>query len=147
MKTKKPAYKFVEWSSPEELHEASIDWISELEFIKDEQKFLDSLIKNHTLKLISKELFQRSQKVVTELSNEEKQVNNLLKRVKLHVNKLEILVDGIDQKEEEDRYKEDHYVLKIKVLRYLDDFKKTKRSIFELISSIMKQVKRKQLSS
>ena len=146
MKRKNPAYKFVEWSSPEELHEATLNWISELEFIKDEQQFLDVLIKNHTLQLISGEIYSQSQAIVSELSKEEKEIKSLLKGVRKHSNELEILIDGIDQIQEENKYKEDHYVLKIEVSRYCDNYKMTKREIFNLIMQIMKRKKQKRLS-
>ncbi len=145
MKTNPFAYKFVEWSNPEELHQESLNWMLELEFIKDEQRFLNELIKNHTLQLISGEMYQRSLAVVNELSKEEKEVISLLKKIKKHTNKLEILVDGIDQLNEEKKYKEDHYMWKIETSTYLDNYKDTKKKIFSLIKQIMKQEKQKRL--
>ncbi len=139
-------YKFVEWSSPDELHTESLLWTSELEFIKDEQQFLNTLVKNHTLELISGDTFQRSQKIISDLLKEEQEVSKLLRRVQDHTNGLEILVDGIDQIKEEAAYKQDHYALKIEVDGYYDDYKKTKREIFELIKQIIRQKKTKQIS-
>ena len=146
MRKNTPTYKFVEWCSPEELHEDALNWISELEFIKDEQQFLDALIKNHTLELISGDIYSKSLKLVSELSREEKKVAYLLEVVQKHSNQLQILMDGIDQLKEEKKYKEVHYVLKIDVSRYEDDYKKTKREIFSLIKQIMKQKKQKRLT-
>jgi len=139
-------YKFVEWCSPEELHEDALNWLSELEFIKVEQQFLDALIKNYTLELISGDIYTQSLKLVRELSREEKQAASLLEVVQKHSNQLQILADGINQLKEEKKYKEVHYVLKIDVSRYEDDYKKTKREIFSLIKQIMKQKKQKRLT-
>lgn len=138
-------YEYVQWSSPEELHQACIAWESELEFIKDEQQFLDELINSYTLSLISKEVYNEAVKLITELSKEEVEVNDILTHVKEHANKLEILVDGIDQIPEEKLYKEAHYHLKIEVERYESDFKKTKTKIFDLVKLIMKQQKQTRL--
>ncbi len=146
MRKNTPAYRFVEWSSPGELHQDALDWISDLEFIKVEQQFLNSLIKNHTLELISGEIFSQSKKLVSELSREEKEVTSLLEVVRRHSNQLEILADGINQLQEEKKYKEMHYNLKIDVSRYEDTFKKTKSHIFQLIAKLMKQKKQKRLS-
>lgn len=146
MKRNNPQYKFVEWSSPEELHEESLRWISELEFTKDEQKFLDTLIKNHTIQLISGSVYKRSLEVVSELSKEEKEVTQLLDGVRKHTNALEVLLDGINQLEEEARYKQVHYALKIEVSRYYENYKKTKREIFNLIKQILKQKKQKRIT-
>jgi hypothetical protein len=45
------SYKYVEWISPVEMHQATLDWLSELNFVRDEQKFLNNLVKSHTLEL------------------------------------------------------------------------------------------------
>lgn len=146
MKKNNPPFKFVEWSSPDELHEESLLWRSELEFSKDEQQFLNALVKNHTLDLISGDTFNKSKKVISALAKEEKEVSALVARVVKHSNGLEILVDGVDQIKEEAAYKKDHYDLKIEVSRYYENYKQTKREIFELIKQIIKQKKQKQIS-
>lgn len=145
MKKEKKAYRFVEWSSPDELHEASLLWRSELQFVNDEQHFLDDLIKNHTLELISGELYQKSLAAISDLEKEKKQLTQLLEKVGTHINKLEILVDGINQTIEEKQYKQDHYVLNVEVSRYLEDYKETKKDIFNLIKLILRRAKEKRL--
>ncbi len=145
MKSKEPNVKYVEWHSPEELHEAALNWVSELKFIKDEQHFLDELIQNYTLQLISGKTFEKSKIVVNELSQKRKMIDPLLKKIINHHNDLTILLDGIDQPKEEKQYKEDHRVLIVEVVRYLNDYKEIKRKIFELIKNIMKQGKQKRL--
>ncbi len=145
MKNIHPHYKFVEWSSPEELHQETLNWLSELRFIKDEIQFLNSLIENYTLNLISGEIYKKSFRVITELSKEDKVLKELLKEVAAHSNKMEILVDGEDQIQEEKAFKVEHHALKIKVLSYESDFRKTKKEIFMLIKRIMKAQKQKRL--
>ncbi|GAA4272862.1 hypothetical protein U6A24_06235 [Aquimarina gracilis] len=145
MKPKKPNVKYIEWRSPEELHEASLHWISELKFIKDEQHFLDELIENNTLQLISGKTFEKSKKVVDDLVQKRKAIEPLLKRIINHYNELTILVDGIDQPAEEKKYKVDHGKLLEEVSEYLIAYKEIKRSIFDLIKMIMKQSKQKRL--
>ncbi|WP_299431305.1 hypothetical protein [uncultured Aquimarina sp.] len=145
MKSKKPNIKYVEWKSAEELHEASLIWISELKFIKDEQRFLNDLIENYTMQLISEKTFEKSSKIINELNLKRKEVNPLLKKVIKHCNELTILVDGIDQPEEEKKYKENHQELLVEVSAYFDNYKQTKRRIFDLIKTIIKTGKQKRL--
>ncbi|MBX2828284.1 MAG: hypothetical protein KTR22_08980 [Flavobacteriaceae bacterium] len=147
MKKTTPLYRFVEWSSPEELHEATLEWKSELEFVQVEQGFLNQLIANHTLALISDDIKEEGQALISELFEEEKQVSQLLTNVLKHHNELEILVDGKDQIQEEKKFKEAHYFLKMEVLDYLKNYKNTKRKIFDLIQQIMKKSKRKRISN
>ena len=147
MKAKEPNIKYVEWKSPEESHETSINWVSELKFIKDEQHFLDELIENYTLQLISEKTFEKSKSIVNELSTKRKELDPLLKKIINHVNELTILVDGIDQPKEEKEYKQEHGTLLVEVNQYLAGYKEIKRSIFELMKGIMKQGKQKRLLS
>ncbi|NND63704.1 MAG: hypothetical protein HKN48_11000 [Flavobacteriaceae bacterium] len=145
MKKLRPNYKLVEWSSPNDLHRETLLWISELQFIKDEISFLNSLVENYTLKLISGEVYKKSFQVISELSKESAQLKEILKRVRVHNNELEILVDGKDEIEKEKEFKESHYQLKIEMLNYLENFRKTKKEIFLLIKRIMKKQKQKRL--
>lgn len=145
MKSKKPNVSYIEWKSPDELHEASLHWISELKFIKDEQHFLNELIENYTLQLISKKTFEKSKETIQEVLKKRKEIDPLLKKIIQHINGLTILIDGIDQPAEEKTYKENHRELVIEVNEYLNDYKEIKRDIFELIKEIIKQSKQKRL--
>ncbi|NNM23806.1 MAG: hypothetical protein HKO54_09645 [Flavobacteriaceae bacterium] len=145
MKTKKPTYKFIAWSNPEALHQSCIEWIQELEFVKDEQRFLDDLIKNHTLSLISGKTYNNSIALIAQLSSVEKDLDTLLGNVKKHSNELSVLVDDVEEPEVENTFKENHAMIKIQVSRYLSEYRKTKKRIFKLIKRIMKSEKQKRL--
>lgn len=145
MKTKQPNPKYIEWRSPEELHETSLYWISELKFIKDEQHFLQELIENHTLPLLSKTIFDKSKLIVEALSLSKKNIEPLLKKIINHHNELTILLDGIDQPTEEKKYKEEHRKLMVVVNDFLKEYREVKRNIFDLIKIIIKQSKQKRL--
>lgn len=145
MKTTQLNPKYIEWRSPEELHETSLYWISELKFIKDEQHFLEELIENHILQLLSKTIFDKSKPVVEELSISKKEIEPLLKKIINHYNELTILLDGIDQPIEEKKYKDEHRKLMIVVNEFLLKYREVKRNIFDLIKIILKQSKQKRL--
>jgi len=145
MKSRTPNIKYIAWRSAEELNEATINWISELKFIKDEQHFLVELIENYTLQLIAGKTFEKSSKVMNELNQKRKQINPLLKRIIKHYNDLDVLVDLIDQPEDEKKYKDDHRQLLVEVSLYFDSYKTTKKRIFNLIKTVMKQSKQKKL--
>lgn len=146
MITKNSNYKFVQWSSPEELHGDCLLWMSKLRFIKDEQGFLNNLVKNYTLQLLSEELYDRAKHFINLLHKEEKEVVQLLEKIQKHCNGLEMLVDGVDEIREERKYKEAHYYRKMEVALYEQEFQKTKKEIFTLVMNIMRKDSRKQLS-
>ena len=145
MKTTKKHPKYVEWLNAEEMHDASRNWISELNFIKDEQHFLEELIKSYTLQLIDNDNFVKSKDIVDTMNKLQKKNKTLLEAVKIHENKLEIMVDGIDQIKEEQAYKNKHRELIIYVNKYLKDYRTLKSRLFEVIKVVMKKAKQKRL--
>lgn len=54
-----------------ELHEASITCMNELEFIKDEQSFLEHLLSSHFLELSSEELYETTRSLIKKLKEVE----------------------------------------------------------------------------
>jgi hypothetical protein len=132
-------YRFVQWSSPEELHGDCLLWMSKLRFIKDEQGFLNDLIKNYTLQFLSEDLYERATHFISRLQQEENDVIKLLEKVQNHCNGLQILLDGVDEIREEKKYKESHYYRKMEVIVYEQEFQKTKKEIFNMVKRIMRK--------
>jgi len=143
MKTNKG--KLVEWFSAERMHEMSKNWLSDLNFIKDEQLFLEELITNYTQKIISNNDLERAQTATTALyrtkRGSEKLINNLIK----HEQELEIIVNGIDELEEENKYKKEHREFTSKISEFFHDYKAVKFEIFNLIKDLMKTDKNQHL--
>ena len=65
--TRKKTY--VEWLSAEDLHNNSMSWLSKLRFSKDEQRFLDNLIKDYTLDLLDSKVFNEVKPTVNSLKD------------------------------------------------------------------------------
>lgn len=145
MKTANQNVKYVEWRSTEEMHAKTLQWISELEFAKTEQHFLEELIEENTLNILSGNIFSQSKELVTHLSKTETKVNALLPRVKSHNNDLDILVKSEDSKQVQDHVKETHYEIEAAVMSFLSDFKELKTDIFNLIKTIIKKNKQRRL--
>ncbi|MGB5371176.1 MAG: hypothetical protein WBN18_12170 [Flavobacteriaceae bacterium] len=138
-------YTYLEWFSPEELHEASLTWFSELRFARDEQAFLNDLVKSYTLQLTEHNRFEKSKAIVTALSKIEKEGVSLMKKVQTHENQLEIMLDGVDQLEMEKAYLKTHKELLIAVGDYMNSYRKIKESLMDLVSKVLKEEKQKRL--
>ncbi len=145
MKTIMPDIKYIESKSPVELHVESLNWISELKFIKDEQRFLDELLKSYTIQLIENQDFSKNKEIISHLSKLEKNGEELLKKIINHENELLILVDGIDQIKEEKHYRFLHSTYIMQVTNYFNEYKDVKREIFNVVKKIMKHEKQKKL--
>ncbi|MET6990856.1 hypothetical protein [Sediminicola arcticus] len=145
MKIKEHEKSYVKWLSPEEMHDMSNQWFSELIFIKDEQLFLNNLIKSHTIQLTDKAVFERSKELVDELLRAEKEVVPLMKKVQLHNNQLDVMIDEVDQLKMEKAYKETHFDLLSAVNMYGNQYRALKERLFKLVSKVMKLDKQKRL--
>lgn len=145
MKTIMPNIKYIETKSPDELHVESLNWISELKFIKDEQKFLEDLLKSYTIQLLENQDFSKNREIINDLTKIRKSGENLLKKLINHENELLILVDGIDQIKEEKHYRFLHSTYLLEVTNYFNEYKDIKKEIFSAVKKIMKQEKQKRL--
>ncbi len=142
-KQKKHAY--VEWISPEEMHQAVLSWISELKFARDEQKFLNDLVKSYTLQLTDRQIFAESREVVSGIADAERALITLMKQVQSHENQLEIMVDDVDQPKMEKAYRDTHRDLIEAVDTYLTSYMKLKKQLFGMLTKVMKKEKQKRL--
>ena len=52
MNIQEKRHRYIEWISPEDMHAETVEWMSELRFAKDEQQFLNGLVKHYTLQLV-----------------------------------------------------------------------------------------------
>lgn len=147
METTGKNYKYIEWKSAEEMHFSSLQWISELNFIKDEHHFFEDMLKEYTLPIIESHLFSRVKDQIDRLTKSEQRADTLLKSTIKHRNDLQIMVDGINQLEDEKKYKKEHRKLLIVVNQYLLEYNDLKKEIFETVSQALKQQKQKRLLS
>lgn len=145
MKKDKSEAKYQEWLSPDMIHQTSLNWLSEIEFVKDEQLFFNDLIKSYTLQLLDSKHFKKSKELIDELKAFENETNDILKTVKMHERALGILVDGINQIKEEEAYKRDHLRFIIDVSNFQKKHRAIKKEIFSLIKGIINQKKQKSL--
>ena len=83
--------------------------------------------------------------VIASLDDAEKELKTLLKKVQLHENQLQIMVDEVDQLKMEDAYMETHADLTVEVHDYFKEYRIAKTKIFKIISSIMKKRRQKRL--
>ena len=145
METKSSKRKFREWFSADELHEESKKWSSELKFARDEQKFLNHMVKDYTLDIIDSDMFKDVQPVVDALNTLEKDLVDLFKKVQLHENQLQIMVDEIDQEKMEEAYLDTHSDLGKEVEDYFVRYRDAKTKMFGMISNVIKRKKQKRL--
>jgi hypothetical protein len=119
-----------------------LQWINELEFIKDEQIFLEHLLGSHFLELSTPELYEPTKKLIKNLKNIENKGNELKVTIKIHKKHIASLIEstGDTQKSES---KKEHKIIKGEFENYILNFKEVKKEIFDVIKEIMKTNKQK----
>jgi hypothetical protein len=145
MNAKTRKYRYLEWYSPEEMHEETVKWFSQLKFARDEQLFLNNLVKEQTMKLTDTSVFEESKTVVNSIVKMEKEIVPLLKQVQAHEIKLIIMLDVVDQLKMEKEYMDTHRELLISVNQYLSQYQEVKRKLFQLVSRQLKKEKQRRL--
>ena len=71
----------------------------------------------------------------------------LFKKVQLHENQLQIMVDDVDQNKMENAYLDTHSELAKEVEGYFARYRESKTKIFDIVSKVIKRKKQKRLLS
>jgi hypothetical protein len=142
---KKSQLKYIEWLDTDEMHEASKEWLSELNFIKDEHLFFEDLVTQFTSQLLAFDNFSNNKEIVDAINRSQKRNNTLIEAIKIHENELQVMVDGIDQLEEEKAYTKEHSDLIIATTDFLKEYRTLKTQLFDIIKNIKKEDKNRHL--
>lgn len=118
------------------LHDGSVAWINELEFMNDEQLFLEHLLSTHFLDLSSSKLYDTTRKLIKKLKEVEHLGLELSKEVRLHNNKIATILDE-KKKESTPDIVNEHKVIEKNFESYSLKFKYVKKKIFSIIKEIM----------
>jgi len=138
----KKSYK----SSVEYLHKKTLEWVSEIEFIKVEQKFLKELLSEHIIGLCNSDNFNTAKLLLKGIDHESILGDELIVSIKDHNVNLALLMEHIYLKKEND-FRNNHIFLKVEVKNYIQNFKYIKEQVYELVLFIMKNDKQKKLLS
>jgi len=127
-----------------DLHESSILWLSELEFMRDEQVFLEHLLSTHFLDLSSSKLYDSTRKLIKKLKEVEHLGTELIENVESHSVKLGTVMESVSESTVKDIFKE-HKALKKDFENYVLKFRYVKKKIFGIVKEIMVHHKQKLL--
>ncbi|NEW79178.1 MAG: hypothetical protein GZ086_07055 [Gelidibacter sp.] len=132
--------------SIERLHNKAQHWISEIEFIKIEQNFLKELLTKHIIGLCKTHNYDQAKMLLISIEHEAKLGNKLLESIKEHKINLALLLENIQLKNE-NKFRDNHKLLKMEVKNYIENFKYIKEQVFELVLLIMRNEKERKLLS
>ena len=126
------------------LHESSVSWINELEFMNDEQKFLEHLLSTHFLDLSAERLYETTRKLIRKLKEVEHLGVELTQEIQTHNKKIASVLEG-DQNILEKDLINGHNMIQKDFESYVLKFRYVKKKIFGIIKEIMINHKQKLL--
>ena len=127
-----------------ELHDQSVQWINEVQFMTDEQVFLEHLLSSHFLELSSSKLYETTKRLIRKLKEVESLGNDLMDKIQLHNKHVGTIIENFN-KEYQVNVDREHQSIKKDLDSYLLKFRYIKKKIFGIIKSIMKEHKQKLL--
>ena len=126
------------------LHDCSLVWINDLEFMNDEQIFLEHLLSTHFLDLRSEKLYETTRKLIRKLKEVEHMGVELNKEIMLHNKKIPLVLEANNKQLEHDLYNTQRAIQK-DFESYVLKFNYVKKKIFRIIKEIMINHKQKLL--
>jgi hypothetical protein len=122
--------------SVEELHDDSKLWISEIDFIIDEIRFLKNLLSSNYIQLLDAGLNKEITRLIKQVSEKKISADMFNKLIKDHNNKLSNLIES-KSVTSNIHYLDTHKRLEVEIKIFSKRYKKLKRQIFEILDKIM----------
>lgn len=144
MKTKIQKYWYGKEKTIEELHNDSKIWISEINFINDEMRFLEYLLSSKYIDFLSSGLYKKIEIYVKKMSEEKESGKILLELILKQENILSHLIKN-DSVTGNKNFLETHEKLDIEIDEYVKKYKRLKKQIFEIVEKVMKKKEQKKL--
>lgn len=144
MKTKMKKDWFGREKSTDELHNDSKIWVSEINLIKDEIRFLEHLLSANYIDFLAAGLHKKIEDHVQQISiqknvgTELQDLINEQEKVLSELIKTESVTGNVN-------YIENHKKLEIEVSAYINKYKDLKQQIFKIVENIMKKSIQKKL--
>ena len=126
------------------LHDNIVLWINELEFMNDEQVFLEHLLSTHFLDLSSENLYETTRKLIRKLKEVEQMGVELTEEIHQHNKKIASVLEG-DGENLEKYLDNARNAIQKDFESYVLKFKYVKKKIFGIIKEIMINHKQKLL--
>ncbi|NEW79594.1 MAG: hypothetical protein GZ086_09270 [Gelidibacter sp.] len=144
MKTKIKKDWFGRKKNVDELHHDAKLWISEINLIKDEIRFLEHLLSANYIDFLAAGLHKKIEDSVKQISVQ-KNIGITLLEVINSQNKILAELIKYDNASSNQNYLESHKQLEKEVSSYIGKYKELKQRIFKVVENVMKKKDQKKL--
>lgn len=140
----RPADKYMLEAALEEIRTLTQFWKTDLEFYRDEIRFLSNLIGKYAALMVSDEHVARVKALEQRLSNDETRLNKLEEKVAKHLDYINDLIEGV-VRISETTFRLEHAKLDNEVAYFSHDLRDTKKEIFKASEELFHAQEVKQL--
>ncbi|MDP2088562.1 MAG: hypothetical protein Q8J84_04090 [Flavobacteriaceae bacterium] len=134
-----------ELKTPNLIYETYKEWLSELDFIFDEETILEELINSYFIELCNFELYNKSKEIIKQFDLNKLKLNHLKSEIYTQQKYLATLIESNNLEGEKEFYTK-HCVINEKKLLYLQSVKDLKSNAYDLIKEILKRNKQKKIN-
>lgn len=142
----RPKSDYLLVASWQDLYRLAEHWYSDMEFYKDEIRFLFQLVNQHYRQLLEDNELEKSKVMAKGLMELDRNTEKLSARIGEHQKHLESLFDHPFVNHEME-FRNDHADLEDELVRFTVEFKKTKAEVFNLTEVALRSEKLKHLLS
>lgn len=122
----------------DEIHYDSKEWISEINFINDEMRFLEQLLKSHYTDLVNREGAARIKTLEDDIREERTKGETLYKIIIDHDNILAELIEN-ESVNSNLHFLETHFKLEREMFGFLRTYKELKAEIYGILEDVIKK--------
>jgi len=144
MKTKIKKDWFGRKKSSKELHHDSKLWVSEIQLIKDEIRFLEHLLSDNYIDVLAIGLHKKIEENVKQIAVQKNMGTTLLGLINDQEKILDDLIKN-DSVTGNKNFRENHKKLEKEVKAYVKKYKDIKQQIFKIVEDVMKKKEQKKL--
>ena len=144
MKTKIKKDWYGRLKSIEELHNDSRLWLSEIDFVNDEIRFLNHLLSSNYIDFLDAGLLNKTKELIVKISDEKEAGTSLYKLIRDHERKLSDLIETKSVTNNKN-YLQVHEKFERKIDRYFKKNKEIKKQIFKIVEKVMRKKEQKKL--
>lgn len=131
--------------STEELHDDSQYWLSEIDFVYDEMRFLDQLLGSNYIDFLENDLEEKAKQLTDSMRAEKETGAELRTLIREHEKTLGDLIKT-NSVSSNTHFIDIHKKLEFEMMLFFKKYKKIKRQIFEVVENIMRKKDQKKLA-
>ena len=130
----------------QQLYILTEEWYSDLQFYKEDLKFLYHLVDKYFMGLTLNVNLDEMREVAKELSDKSKCCNELQDKTALHLKHLAELIDA-PYKYDSHQIRSEHEKLENEISSFVNKFRKSKKEIFSITEKVIKKEIQKRLTA